>query len=39
MTATGKPQKYVMREQMIAEIAAAGSQRNATATSAGPVAG
>jgi fatty-acyl-CoA synthase len=39
MTATGKPQKYVMREQMIAEIAAAGSQRNVTATAIGPFAG
>jgi fatty-acyl-CoA synthase len=39
MTATGKPQKYVMREQMTAEIAAAGSLRTAMATATGSVAG
>jgi acyl-coenzyme A synthetase/AMP-(fatty) acid ligase len=37
MTATGKPQKYVMREKMIAEIAAAGSRRDAAANATGTV--
>jgi fatty-acyl-CoA synthase len=36
MTATGKPQKYVMREQLMAEIAASGSQLKPVEVAAAP---